>query len=110
MRAPKVPGQGPRAPKHNQGNRLSRESRTRERMLDQSKANYFKYELQDFLKTTAVPEDQHMAIIQSLWSRGSRSDVKEAKDYLKDKVKDKTIPMELEAKILGMLDRYSTWR
>lgn len=89
---------------------MNRESRTRERMLDQSKANYFKYEMQDFLKTTAVPVDQHLAIIQSLWARGSRQDVGEAKLYLKDKVKDKTIPAELEAKILGMLDRYGTWR
>ena len=100
----------PRPVKHNQGNRNNRESRQRDKMLDQSKANYFKYELQDFLKTTAVAPDLHNSLIQTLWAKGTRDSTQEAKVWLNDKVKEKQVDVATQQKIIAMLDRYSTWR
>jgi hypothetical protein len=100
----------PRPPKHNMSNKNTRESRQRERMLDQSKANYFRYEMLDFLKTTPVPEEHHNALMQTLWSKGSRISLQEAKVWLNDKVKEKMVDPVTQQKILGILERYSTWR
>lgn len=112
LRAPRVPKDPntPRVPKHNEANRNSRESRQREKMLDQSKANYFKYELQDLLKTTAVPAEFHNSLIQTLWAKGSRTDVQDAKVWLMEKVKEKIVDAPTQQKILAVIDRYSTWR
>ena len=100
----------PRVPKHNEANRNSRESRQREKMLDQSKANYFKYEMQDYLKTTTVAPEMQPSLIQTLWAKGSRDSVTEAKVWLNDKVKEKAVDVATQQKLLAIIDRYSTWR
>jgi hypothetical protein len=100
----------PRVPKHNEANRNSRESRQREKMLDQSKANYFKYEMQDYLKTTTVAVEMQPSLIQTLWAKGSRDSVTEAKVWLMEKVKEKAVDAPTQAKLLSIIDRYSTWR
>lgn len=100
----------PRPPKHNEANRQTRESRQREKLLDQSKANYFRYDLEDFLKTSAVAPEQHNALIQTLWAKGSRTSVQDAKVWLMEKVKDKTVDAATQQRILAIMDRYSTWR
>jgi hypothetical protein len=112
MRAPKVPGVPgtPKPPKHNQTNRNTKESRQREKMLDQSKANYFKYDLQDLLKVSPVAPELHNSLIQTLWAKGSRDAVQEAKIWLNDKVKEKAVDAATQQKILVILDRFSTWR
>jgi hypothetical protein len=100
----------PRVPKHNEANRNTRESRQREKMLDQSKANYFRYEMQDMLKVSPVAPEQQMALIQTLWAKGSRDSVVEARVFLNDKVKEKIVDAATQQKILNILERYSTWR
>lgn len=81
----------------------------REKMLDGSKQNYFKYDLQDLMKGK-VGEEHVNSLIQSLWAKGSRTDIDEAKDFLKEKAKEGIVPPDVEAQILRILDRYSTWR
>jgi signal recognition particle GTPase len=112
LRAPKVPTAPgtPRAPKHNQFNRQNRESRMREKMLDGSKQNYFKYDLQDIMKAANVGEEHVNSLIQSLWAKGSRTDIDEAKDFLREKAKEGIVPPDVEQKILRIIERYSTWR
>jgi hypothetical protein len=112
MRAPKVPGipGAPRPVKHNQANRNSKESRQREKLLDTSKANYFKYDLQDLLKASPVAPELHNSLIQTLWAKGTRDSTQEAKVWLNDKVKEKMVDVATQQKILAILDRFSTWR
>jgi hypothetical protein len=112
MRAPKVPGIPgvPKPPKHNQANRNTKESRQREKLLDTSKANYFKYDLQDLLKASPVAPELHNSLIQTLWAKGTRDSTQEAKVWLNEKVKEKAVDVATQQKILGMLDRFSTWR
>ena len=100
----------PRVPKHNEANRNSRESRQREKMLDQSKANYFKYEMQDVLKASPVPPEMQPSLIQTLWAKGSRDSVTEAKVWLMEKVKEKAVDAATQTRLLVVIDRYSTWR
>ncbi|MEA3143428.1 MAG: hypothetical protein QOG31_752 [Thermoplasmata archaeon] len=112
MRAPKVPGipGAPRPAKHNQTNRNTKESRQREKLLDTSKANYFKYDLQDMLKASPVAPELHNSLIQTLWAKGTRDSTQEAKVWLNDKVKEKQVDVATQQKILIILDRFSTWR
>ena len=112
LRPPKLPGNvgAPRPPKHNQTNRNNRESRQREKMLDQSKANFFRYEMEDFLKGTPVAPEQQSALIQTLWAKGSRDSVVEARVFLNDKVKEKVVDPATQQKLLAIMDRYTTWR
>lgn len=100
----------PRVPKHNEANRNSRESRQREKMLDQSKANYFRYEMQDILKASAVAPEMQASLIQTLWAKGSRDSVSEAKVWLMEKVKEKAVDAPTQQRLLIVVDRYSTWR
>ena len=100
----------PRVPKHNEANRNTRESRQREKMLDQSKANYFKYDMQDVLKPSAVPVEMQPSLIQTLWAKGSRDSLSEAKVWLMEKVKEKVVDAPTQQKLLNIMDRYSTWR
>src|SRR4051812_18042813 len=100
----------PRVPKHNEANRNSRESRQREKMLDQSKANYFKYDMQDVLKASPVPVEMQPSLIQTLWAKGSRDALSEAKVWLMEKVKEKIVDAPTQQKLLNIMDRYSTWR
>lgn len=112
LRAPRVPNMTgtPRAPKHNQANRNSRESKQRERMLDQRRANYFRYDCEDILKQSAVLPEMQSSLIQTLWAKGSRDSLMEAKVWLNDKVKEKVLDAGTQQKILGVMERYSTWR
>jgi len=110
LRSPRIPGTGPSQPKHNVANRQTKESRVRSKLLDQSKANYFKYEMQDLLKASPVAADLHNSLIQSLWAKGSRDDIAAAREFLQDKVKDKSVDAETAGKIQRILDRYTTWR
>ncbi|HEX2065946.1 MAG TPA: hypothetical protein VHI93_03955 [Candidatus Thermoplasmatota archaeon] len=100
----------PRPVKHNQANRNTKESRQREKLLDTSKANYFKYDLQDLLKQSPVAAELHNSLIQTLWAKGSRTDVQDAKVWLNDKVKEKIVDAATQQRILAILDRFSTWR
>ncbi len=110
LRAPRIPGQGPRPPRHNETNRQTKESRQRERLLDSSRANYFRYEMQDILKTSPTPPELHGALIQSLWAKGSRISVSEAKTFLVEKGKEGVVDRETQSRLATIIDRYATWR
>jgi hypothetical protein len=112
LRAPRVPNlKGvPRAPKHNQTNRNTRESKQRERMLDQRRANYFRYDCEDILNASTVQEEMRSSLIQTLWAKGSRDSLMEAKVWLNEKVKEKAVDAGTQQKLIAVMERYSTWR
>lgn len=110
LRAPRIPGSGPSGPRHNAFNKNTRESRQREKLLNGSKANYFRYEMEDLLKQSSTPPEHHNPIIQSLWAKGSRISVKEARIFLHEKAKEGILDADTERRIDQALERYSTWR
>lgn len=80
------------------------------RLLDQSKANYFKYEMEDMLKKSPVAVEVQASLIQTIWAKGTRDEVASAREFLQEKVKEKVVDPETSNRILRILDRYSTWR
>jgi hypothetical protein len=104
------PGTSPRPPKHNWVNKTTRASRQRERMLDKSKENYFKYDMEDLLKRSPVPVEKRASIAATIFAKGSRTSVQEAKDYVKAKLEEGVFDDATFRHVMDMIDRYSTWR
>ena len=103
-------GGPPPKPKHNWVNKLTRESRARERMLDKSKENYFKYDMEDLLKKHEVPEERRLSLAATIFAKGSRSTTEEAKQFVKEKQTEGLITEALAKAITNLIDGYSTWR
>lgn len=108
--APRGPNSPPPKPKHNWVNKTTRESRQRDRMLDKSKENYFKYDMDDLLKKGGVPDDRRLALAATLFAKGSRGTVQDAKDFAKLKFDEGVLNEPTYKQVLVLLEGYSTWR
>lgn len=109
MRAPRIPG-GPRPVKHNQQNRQTRESRSRGKLLDKGKQNYFRYDLEDILRTSPTPPEFHASIIQTLWAKGTRDGVDECRAFLREKQGEGLVDDETTQAILKVIRDMTTVR
>ncbi len=109
-RGPEVRGGAPRKPKHNWTNKLNRDSRQRDRLLDKSKENYFKYDMEDLLTKRNVVEERRAALIATIFAKGSRNSIQEAKDFTKEKLDEGLIDETTFKTILTLIDGYSVWR
>lgn len=104
------PAGGPVKQKHNWVNKLSRDSRQRGRMLDKSKENYFKYDMEDLLKKSEVVEERRLSLAATIFAKGSRGTTDEAKEYAKEKLDEGVITEPVYKQIIILIDGYSTWR
>lgn len=103
-------GPPPRKPKHNWVNRLSRESRKRTKMLDKSRENYFRYDMEEILGRSTVPPEQQGALIASIFARGARQTTQDAKDFAKEKLNEGVYDEPTFKAIVNLIEGYSTWR
>lgn len=104
------PGGPPPKPKHNWVNKNTRESRQRDRMLDKSKENYFKYDMDDLLKKGGVADERRLALAATLFAKGSRGLLEDAKDFAKEKFEEGILTEPVYKQVLVLLEGYSTWR
>lgn len=79
-------------------------------MLDNSKRNYFRYDMEDVLRTSSVPPEFHNSLIQQLWARGSRESVDDARDHLREKLDEGLVDEETMKLILDIIRNHSTYR
>lgn len=104
------PAGAPVKQKHNWINKLSRDSRQRERMLDKSKENYFKYDMEDILSKAEVPEERRASLVATIFAKGSRGTTVEAKDFVKEKLTEGVLTEPVYKQIINLIEGYSTWR
>jgi hypothetical protein len=104
------PGGTPPKPKHNWINKLSRDSRQRERMLDKSKENYFKYDMEDLLKKGNVAEERRLSLTATIFAKGSRGTTEDAKVFAKEKLTEGLLTEPVYKQIINLIDGYSIWR
>ncbi len=97
-------------PGHNEANRQTRESRQKAKMLDTGREAHFRYDVEELLVATGMAPEEWRPFLQTLWIKGSRTDLDEARDFLDDCVKDGRIDDDMRAKILPLIRRYSTFR
>jgi hypothetical protein len=100
----------PTKAKHNWTNKLTRESRRRDKLLDKGRENYFKYDLEDILVRAEVPQERQLAFVGSVFAKGSRLGIEDAKEFVKEKQAEGMFPEAVATKILQLIENYATWR
>lgn len=99
-----------RSDTHNQANKQLRASRRRSLLLDKGKENYFRYDMEDLLAKYQVAENQRSGLAATVFAKGSRNSVDDAKEYAKEKLDDGTINKEAYDTIIRMIDGYTKFR
>lgn len=105
--APRKRRQGPG---HNEANRRTSESRQKTRMLDSGVEHKFRYYSEELLNEAGIEPETWRPFLQTLWTRGSRQGLDEARVYLDQAVDEGIIPPELRRDLRQIIDRYSIVR
>ena len=79
-------------------------------MLNVRKELEFRYDLRKILEGAGVDEKVIPSFIATLFSKGSRINLFEAKDYVKDKCEEGIFDKDTLERILYLLSRYRRWR
>jgi hypothetical protein len=79
-------------------------------MLDERRAEHFRYDMRQVLAEGKVPEEQGKAIFATVFSKGARISLDEAKQFVEQKTQEGVITPQVRDRIMMLVDRYSTWR
>jgi hypothetical protein len=79
-------------------------------MLDVRREQHFRFDMRQALDEGKVPEEQRNAIYATVFSKGSRISLDEAKEFVQQKAQEGVLPPQVRDRILVLVDRYSTWR
>lgn len=82
----------------------------RRQYLDVRREEHFRYDMRQALDEGKVPEEQRNAIYATVFSKGSRNSLNEAKDFLNLKTQEGVLTPQLRDRLMMLCDRYSTWR
>lgn len=91
-------------------NKENRESRQRAKLLDLSHESIFRYDMEDILTASDIPEDRVKSMVAMIWSRASRMGIPDAKEFVHEKAKEGIFDATAEKKIIRLLDQNSTYR
>lgn len=97
-------------PGHNEANRQTRESRSRDRMLNLGRENHFRYDLEMIVQDSSVEEEKQLSLRQMIVTKASRLGIPETKFYLDEKVDEGILEKETANEIKRLLDKYATYR
>ena len=79
-------------------------------MLNLRKELEFKYDLRKTLEAAKVDPKAVPSFIATLFSKGSRINLFDAKDYINDKLEEGLLDERTRDRILDLLRRYQRWR
>ncbi|MCA1814472.1 MAG: hypothetical protein LC624_11065 [Halobacteriales archaeon] len=82
----------------------------RRKMLDVRREQHFRFDMRQALDEGKVPEEQRNSIYATVFSKGSRISLDEAKDFVQQKATEGVLPPQVRDRIMMLVDRYSTWR
>ncbi len=82
----------------------------RARRLDRSRHMEYKYEMRGVLSDIGVPEEYRSVLLATIWARGERQTIKEAKEFLVEKFEEEIINDEQHQKLLKIIDGYTVRR
>lgn len=106
-RRPRKARQGPG---HNEANRRTSESRQRSPLLDERVEHKFRYYAEEMLMEADVEPELWRPFLQTLWTRGSRQGVDEAKEYLDTAREEGIVDDDLHQGIAKLIRKYRTMR
>jgi len=101
---PKTPAKRPRR------RRNSFQPAARAKRLDRSRHMEYKYEVRGLMVDIDIPEEHRSSILGTMWARGERQTVAEAKEFLEGKHSEGIVSEEQLMKLRDVLDKYTVRR
>jgi len=101
---PKPPAKKPRR------RRNSFQPAARAKRLDRSRHMEYKYEVRGLMIDIDIPEEHRSSILGTMWARGERQTVAEAKEFLEGKHSEGIVTEEQLTRLRGVLDKYTVRR
>ena len=101
---PKTPAKRPRR------RRSSFQPAARAKRLDRSRHMEYKYEVRGLMVDIDVPEEHRSSILGTMWARGERQTVAEAKEFIEGKHSEGIVSDEQLTKLRDVLDKYTVRR
>ena len=101
---PKTPAKRPRR------RRSTFQPAARAKRLDRSRHMEYKYEVRGLMVDIDVPEEHRSSILGTMWARGERQTVAEAKEFIEGKHSEGIVSEEQLTKLRDVLDKYTVRR
>jgi hypothetical protein len=79
-------------------------------MLDMRKADWFRYDAKEVLEYSGMDERTWAPMLTTIIAKASRTSIREAKEYIDQKVDEKVLPPDAANELMRLLDRYKKWR
>ena len=101
---PKAPPPKPRR------NRNSFQPASRAKRLDRSRHMEYKYEMRGLLQDSDIAEEHRSNILGTIWARGERQTVADAKEFISEKREQGILTEEQVSMLKSVVDRYTVRR
>jgi len=82
----------------------------RAKRLDRSRHMEYKYEVRKLLEEIGVSEEHRSSLLGSIWAKGERQTVSDAKEYLEDKLSEGIITEVHLSRLCEVIDDYTVRR
>ena len=82
----------------------------RAKRLDRSRHMEYKYEVRQLLEEIEVSEEHRSSLLGSIWAKGERQTVSDAKEYLEDKLSEGIITEVHLSRLCEVIDDYTVRR
>ena len=90
--------------------RTSFQPAARAKRLDRSRHMEYKYEMRGLLVDIDIPEEHRSNILGTIWARGERLTVADAKEFISEKCEQGVLTEEQEYTLRSVVDRYTVRR
>ena len=82
----------------------------RAKRLDRSRHMEYKYEMRGLLQELNIPEEHCSNILGTIWARGERQTVSDAKEFISEKCEQGILNEDQGTTLRGVVDRYTVRR
>ena len=82
----------------------------RAKRLNSSRHMEYKYEVRQLLEESGVSEEHRSSLLGSIWAKGERQTVSDAKEYLEDKLSEGIITEVHLSRLCEVIDDYTVRR
>jgi len=91
-------------------NKSTYQPATRAKRLDRSRHMEYKYEMRGLLVKLGIAEEFRSLLLATIWARGERQTVNEAKEFIVEKVSEGIIDQEQQQVLENIVDNYTIRR
>jgi len=108
---PTTPKETPKKPQRKFRNRNSSyQPANRARRLDRSRHMEYKYEMRGLLVNIGIEEEHRSNLLATIWARGERQTIKEAKEFINEKLSEGIIDEEQLSSLEKIVEAYTVRR